>query len=104
MNQELSPFLCNLVMGYLDDIIIFSESVEEHAEHIEQLFRAFQGAELNLKSEQMLLWQDISGSSRLCYFQGWHHCSNREDLCYWQSPCSLECHGTMFFPWHGWIL
>ena len=29
---------CNFVMGYLDDIIIFSKTEEEHLQHLEEIF------------------------------------------------------------------
>ena len=29
---------CNLAMGYLDDIIIFSKTEEEHLQHLERRF------------------------------------------------------------------
>ena len=36
-------------LNYLDDIIIFSKSWEDHLEHIEQVFKALQGADLKIK-------------------------------------------------------
>ena len=42
MNQVLFPFLGKVAMVYLNDIIIFSESKEGHAKHLEQVFEAFQ--------------------------------------------------------------
>ena len=36
MNQVLDN--CNFAMTYLDDIIIFSETEEEHLAHIEEIF------------------------------------------------------------------
>ena len=29
---------CNFAMGYLDDIIIFSKTEEEHLQHVEEIF------------------------------------------------------------------
>jgi hypothetical protein len=34
MNDVLSPFLDDFVIVYLDDILIFSKSREEHIEHV----------------------------------------------------------------------
>ena len=36
INEVLTD--CNFAMGYLDDIIIFSKTEEEHLEHLETIF------------------------------------------------------------------
>ena len=36
-------------LNYLDDIIIFLKSWEDHLEHLEQVFKALQGADLKIK-------------------------------------------------------
>ena len=40
---------CSLAMMYLDDIIIFSNSEEEHLAHIEEIFRRLGAADLKMK-------------------------------------------------------
>ena len=40
---------CNFVMGYLDDIIIYSRSEKEHLEHLEEIFTRLKAAGLKLK-------------------------------------------------------
>ena len=47
MNQVLDN--CNFVMTYLDDIIIFSETEEEHLAHIKEIFRRLEAADLKMK-------------------------------------------------------
>ena len=42
----------NFAMGYLDDIIIFSRSEEEHLDHIEQVFKRLEEAGLKLSLEK----------------------------------------------------
>jgi len=37
MNDVLRPFLVDCVIVYLDDILIFSESREEHVKHVKQV-------------------------------------------------------------------
>ena len=43
---------CTFAMGYLDDIIIFSKSEEEHLEHLEEIFRRLRRAGLKLKLQK----------------------------------------------------
>ena len=38
MNKVLQPFLDRYVVVYLDDIVIYSRSLEEHMEHLRQVF------------------------------------------------------------------
>ena len=43
---------CNFAMGYLDDIIIFSKTEEEHLEHLETIFNRLREAGLKLKLQK----------------------------------------------------
>ena len=43
---------CNFPMGYLDDIIIYSRSEQEHFEHLEEIFIRLKAAGLKLKPEK----------------------------------------------------
>ena len=43
---------CNFVMGYLDDIIIYSRTEKEHLEHLEEIFSRLRAAGLKLKLEK----------------------------------------------------
>ena len=47
MNQVLDN--CSFAMTYLDDIIIFSETKEEHLSHIKEIFRRLEAADLKMK-------------------------------------------------------
>ena len=47
MNKVLDN--CPFAMTYLDDIIIFSNTEEEHLAHIEEIFRRLEAADLNMK-------------------------------------------------------
>ena len=47
MNKVLDN--CSFAMTYLDDIIIFSNTEEEHLAHIEEIFRRLEAADLKMK-------------------------------------------------------
>ena len=47
MNKVLDN--CPFAMTYLDDIIIFSNTEEEHLAHIEEIFRRPEAADLKMK-------------------------------------------------------
>jgi hypothetical protein len=49
INSVLAPFLGLFCFAYLDDIIIFSESLEEHDKHVLKVLEALEKAELHLK-------------------------------------------------------
>ena len=50
INEVLTD--CNFTMGYLDDIIIFSKTEEEHLEHLETIFNRLREAGLKLKLQK----------------------------------------------------
>ena len=50
INKVLHGF--NFAMGYLDDIIIFSRSEEEHLCHLKQVFKKLREAGLKLKLQK----------------------------------------------------
>jgi hypothetical protein len=49
MNDVLRPFLDDCVIVYLDDILIFSKSHEEHVRHVKQVFDVLRKEQLFLK-------------------------------------------------------
>jgi hypothetical protein len=48
MQQILRPFLTKFCMVYIDDVIIYSESLEEHLKHIELILDALNKARLKV--------------------------------------------------------
>jgi hypothetical protein len=49
MNDVLRPFLDDFVIVYLDDILIFSKSREEHIEHVKRFLDVLRKEQLFLK-------------------------------------------------------
>ena len=47
-------------MTYLDDIIIFSESEEQHLAHIEEIFKRLEAADLKMKRSKAISSKNIS--------------------------------------------
>ena len=54
MNHVLREFIDKFVVVYLDDILIYSESVEEHREHVRLVLQALRDVKLlvNLKKSE----------------------------------------------------
>ncbi len=52
MIKVLGPYLYDFVMVYLDDIIIFSQIMDEHLQHMRKVLEALQQAGLKLKLEK----------------------------------------------------
>jgi len=48
MDLALIGLNCNMCLVYLDDIIVYSSSVEEHIERLGMLFEKLRAANLNL--------------------------------------------------------
>ena len=49
MTKVLGPYLFDFVMVYLDDIIIFSQIMDEHFQHMKKVLEALWQAGLKLK-------------------------------------------------------
>ena len=52
MNQVLRKYLRKFILVYLDDIIIYSRTFEEHKEHVRLVFEALRAASLMMKSKK----------------------------------------------------
>jgi hypothetical protein len=52
INDVLSPFLDIFATAYLDDILIYSDNLEEHREHVRQVLDKLSAAGLHLKPEK----------------------------------------------------
>jgi hypothetical protein len=52
MNEVLREYLDQFVAAYLDDCVIYSESVEEHPEHVKKVLKKLQDAHLKVNLDK----------------------------------------------------
>nr|XP_016493745.1 PREDICTED: uncharacterized mitochondrial protein AtMg00860-like [Nicotiana tabacum] len=52
MNKIFHPYLDQFVIVYLDDIVIYSNTLEEHMEHLRKVFQVLRENELYIKREK----------------------------------------------------
>ena len=52
INNILRPFLDQFCMAFLDDILIYSDTLEEHCIHVRCVLQVLKGAGLTLKPEK----------------------------------------------------
>jgi hypothetical protein len=52
IHDVLAPFLDRFTMAFLDDILIYSDSLEEHRDHVRQVLERLSAAGLHLKPEK----------------------------------------------------
>ncbi|CAL1380625.1 unnamed protein product [Linum trigynum] len=52
INQVFEPFLDRFVVVYLDDIVVYSNTLDEHAEHLRQAFQVLRDNKLYVKKEK----------------------------------------------------
>ena len=52
MNKVFEPFSNHFVVVYLDDIVVYSQIMDEHVEHLGQVFQALRSNKLYVKKEK----------------------------------------------------
>ncbi|KAL5775964.1 hypothetical protein ACOSP7_013524 [Xanthoceras sorbifolium] len=52
MNKIFHPYLDRFVVVYLDDIVVYSNTLEEHAQHLQAVFKVLRENELYVKKEK----------------------------------------------------
>jgi hypothetical protein len=55
VNSTLGPVLRKCVLVFLDDILIYSQSYEDHLQHLEQVFQLLQKEQWRIKHSSVLL-------------------------------------------------
>ena len=58
MNKLCHPCLNQFVVVYLDDMVIYSRTLEEHLEHLKKVFEVLRQNELYIKREKCSFAQD----------------------------------------------
>lgn len=58
MNQVFHDYLDRFVVVYLDDIVVYSSTLEEHVEHLKLVFHQSQAHQLYVKREKFSFTQD----------------------------------------------
>lgn len=58
MNKIFHPFLDKFVVVYLDDIVVYSDTLEEHVKHLRLVFQALKENQLYVKMEKCSFAQD----------------------------------------------
>ncbi|RVW49000.1 Retrovirus-related Pol polyprotein from transposon 297 [Vitis vinifera] len=54
MNKIFHPYLDKFVVVYLDDIVIYSNTLKEHVEHLRKVFKILRQNELYVKKEMLV--------------------------------------------------
>jgi len=52
MNKILFPYIGKFVYNFIDDILIYSRTIEEHIQHIEQVLKVFKENQLKINIEK----------------------------------------------------
>ena len=58
MNRVFSPYLDKFVIIFIDDILVYSGSLEEHAEHLRIVFKILRERRLYAKFSKFQFWLD----------------------------------------------
>ena len=104
MNNVLQGLLHDSVLAYLDDVIVYSKTIEDHLIHVEQVFLRFRKAGLKLKFVKMWIFHEATSIFRSCDF------GTGNSAWFWQSKSDLWnasivlCSRCACIHWDVWLL
>lgn len=75
MNWVLAPLLKKCVVVFIDDILVYNKSWEDHLQHLRDVFLLLQQHQFKVKLSKCFFCSAASTLSGTCYQQGWS--------CYW---------------------
>ena len=58
MNMVFSPFLDKFVLVFIDDILVYSKTREEHAEHLRAVFQLLRDHQLYSRLDKCQFWME----------------------------------------------
>ncbi|CAL8996077.1 unnamed protein product [Prunus brigantina] len=58
MNKAFQPFLDKFVVVYIDDIVVYNNSLEKHLEHLHKVFPVLRENRLYVKKEKCSFVQE----------------------------------------------
>jgi hypothetical protein len=79
MNGVFRNYLDKFVIVFLDDILIYSKSEEEHEQHLRMVLQVLREHQLVCKVEQVLILPATDSLFGSYHFQGRNSCGSRKD-------------------------
>jgi hypothetical protein len=92
INDILAPYLDRVCTTYLDDILIYSDTFEEHQEHVNLVLEAFEKAGLHLKLEKCEFhYQEVKYLGLIISIEGIKMDPEKITAIQdWEAPCNLK--------------
>ena len=98
--KVLEPFLDHFVVVYLDDIVVYSQIMDKHVEHLRQVFQVLRSNELYVKGEVLVRTRG-SDVPRPHHWKRKDSDGSSQDLGYIGVGTSHQGDGVTIFPWLG---
>jgi hypothetical protein len=92
VNDVLRPYLDVFCTAYIDDILIYSENLEDHKKHVRTVLTALQGAGLQLDIDKCEFYQtEVSYLGLIVSVDGVKMDPRKvEAIVNWESPCDVH--------------